>query len=218
MRRILLFLAFGLLVTVTWLMLTVAQVSPLLRNIVYIHVPSSICALLCFFVVLAGGIAFLATGKTRWDHLALAAAEVGLVCATVLNLTGMVFSRAEWNIWWTPSLRLISSAILWFLYVGYLILRQSIPAEHRRRQLAAVYGIVAFLDVPMVYISARFIPDIHRPNFSFGAPVQYAAFVLAILGTLLLITCLIWLRFDLLQAKTHLEESLYSEGNDTYGQ
>ncbi len=131
--------------------------------------------------------------------------------ASILNATGMIFSRAEWNTWWTPSPRLVTSALLWFLYVVYLILRVSLPGSARRRaRISAVYGIIAFLDVPMVYVSARFIPDIHQPDFSFDTSWQTAALMLGLVGTMVLAGALVWLRTDLLQSRLRLEEELLS--------
>jgi len=209
MRRILIICAFLLLLGSTWMALTKGQIEPLQRNALYAHVPSSVCALLCFVVLLVASIGYLVTSKPGWDHVATAAAEVGTVFATILNATGMVFSRAEWDTWWTPSPRLISSAILWFLYIVYLILRQSMPGSQRRRaRICAVFGILAFLDVPMVYISARFMKDIHRPNFSFDSGWQSAALMLAMFGTMILAATLIWMKTELFSAKLKLEQQL----------
>ncbi len=211
MRRILLLLTFVLLLVSMWMALNIGQITPVKRNILYAHVPSSICALLCFVVLLVASIGYLCTAKPSWDLVAAASAEVGAVFATILNVTGMIFSRAEWNIWWTPSPRLITSAVLWFLYFAYLILRVSIPDSQRRRaRVCAVFGIIAFLDVPMVVISARFMPDIHRPSFSFDSPWQSVALILSIAATVLLATVLIWLKTDLSKNKAKLEkESTY---------
>ena len=215
MRRVLLCLALVLFLLSMWMALTVGRIEgpppnpdSVVRNILYTHVPSSICALLCFFVLLAASIAYLCTGNPRWDILAAASGEVGAVFATILNATGMIFSRAEWGLWWTPSPRLITSAILWFLYVVYLILRTAnLPGSQRRKaKVCAIFGIIAFLDVPLVYISARLIPDIHRPNFSFGSDAQRAAFVLAMVATLLWAAALIWLRAGILRNKARFEK------------
>lgn len=207
MRRLLFAMAVILLIASTWIGLTRGQIVPVQRNILYVHVPNSVCALLCFVVLLAAGIAYLATGKPAWDLVAVAAGEVGFVFATVLNATGMIFSRAEWNVWWTPSPRLVTSAILWFLYAVYLILRVSFSGSRRHRaRICAVFGIIAFLDVPLVYISARFIPDIHRPDFSFESAWQTAALLLGMAGTALLAGALIWLRTSVLHDSLALEE------------
>jgi heme exporter protein C len=209
MRRLLFALAIVLLITSTWIGLTRGQIAPVQRNVLYVHVPNSVCALLCFVVLLVASIGYLATGRQNWDLVAAAAGEVGFVLATILNATGMIFSRAEWNTWWTPSPRLVTSAILWFLYAVYLILRVSLPgARDRRARLAAVFGIIAFLDVPLVFISARFLPDIHRPNFSFDSAWQTAALMLGMAGTAALAGALIWLRTTLLRTGLKLEEEL----------
>jgi heme exporter protein C len=209
MRRLLFILAFILLVASTGIGLTRGQIDPVQRNILYAHVPNSVCALLCFVVLLVASIGYLMTGRPSWDLVAIASAEAGLVFATILNATGMLFSRAEWNVWWTPSPRLVTSAILWFLYAVYLILRASLPgAVYRRARICAVFGIVAFLDVPLVFISARFIPDIHRPSFSFDSPWQSAALMLGMAGTAVLAAALISLRTSLLRSGAELEKQI----------
>jgi heme exporter protein C len=209
MRRLLFALAFILLVASTWIGFTQGQIVPVQRNILYAHVPNSVCALLCFVALLAASIGSLITGRQAWDLVAVASAEAGFVFATILNATGMLFSRAEWNVWWTASPRLVTSAILWFLYAVYLILRASLPgSQYRRARICAVFGIIAFLDVPLVFVSARFIPDIHRPNFSFDSPWQTAALMLGMAGTALLAAALIWLRTSLLRSGVELEKQL----------
>jgi len=210
MRRWFMALAIVMLMLSTWLGLTKGQIVPVQRNILYVHVPNSIGALLCFAVLLVASVAYLITDRQIYDWIAAAAAEVGTVLASILNATGMIFSRAEWNVWWTPSPRLVSSALLWFLYVVYLILRTSLPGSPRRRaRICAVFGIIAFLDVPMVYISARFIPDIHRPDFSFESSWQSLALMLGMVGTIVLAGVLIWLRTDLLRRRFELENRLH---------
>lgn len=213
MRKILLFLTLILLLISTWMALTKGRIegpaanpdSPV-RNIIYAHVPSSICSLACFAVLLVTAIGYLATGNESWDLVAAATAEVGLIFATVLNATGSIFSRAEWNTWWTASPRLVSSAVLWFLYVVYLILRSSLPgSKQRRARVCAVFAIIAFLDVPMVYISARYMPDIHQASFTFDNFWQRGAFIMGMVSTIILAAMLIWIKTDVLRIKSKLE-------------
>jgi ABC-type transport system involved in cytochrome c biogenesis permease subunit len=181
------------------------------RNIIYVHVPSSICALMCFVVLVIAGIGYLITSRDRWDRLAIAAAEVGTILATVLNLTGCIFTRAEWGPWWAATPRLISAAVLWFLYVVYLILRSSLTGSRQRiGRICAVFSIIAFLDVPMVIISARFMPDMHRASFDFDSPWQRLAFFLGMISIILLGTFFIWLRMSILKAKDTFEQQLIS--------
>lgn len=213
-RRILLVSTFILLLVSMWMALMVGPIEgppanpdSVVRNIIYVHVPSSICSLLCFIVLLVASIGYLSSARPVWDRIAVASAEVGAIFATILNATGSIFSRAEWGVWWTPTPRLITSAVFWFLYIAYIILRSSLPGSKKRRaRICAVFAIIAFLDVPMVIISARFIPDIHRASFEFTSSWQTAAFVLAMLAMALLATLLIWLRSDILEIKTRLEK------------
>lgn len=207
MRSLFLWLGFCLILVSGLTALTIGAVEPVERNIIYIHAPAAICSLVCFCVLFVGSIQYLRTKMQKWDHIAAASAEVGLVFATVLNATGMIFARAEWGIWWTPSPRLISAGGLWLLYAAYCLLRASFAAERRKGQISAVFGIIAFVDVPLVLISARYIRDIHRPGFSFQTGAQTAAFALVVLGTLLLAAALIWIRADISKIKTRMINS-----------
>ena len=209
MRLTLMFLSVALLLLSSWIGLTAGRIEPECRNIIYMHVPSSIAALVCFCVLLAASVGYLATSRVSWDRAAAAAAEVGLIYATLLNVTGSIFSRAEWNVWWTPSPRLVTAAVLWFLYIVYAILRASLGGGRGRgARVCAVFAIIAFLDVPMVIISARFMPDIHRAGFSFDSAWQTAAFLPALASMLLLAAVLIWLKADLLAARDMLEKEI----------
>jgi heme exporter protein C len=187
------------------LALTIAAVEPIERNIVYVHVPAAICSLVCFGVLFFCSIQYLRIKQQKWDFASAACGEVGLVFATLMNLTGMVFARIEWGLWWTPSPRLVSSAALWFLYAAYLILRTSFNDGQKKEKVSAVFGIIAFADVPLVIISARFIRDIHRPSFAFDKPIQSLTLFIAALGAVLLMTALIWIRTNISERKNQID-------------
>jgi heme exporter protein C len=131
------------------------------QKIFYVHLPSALNTFAAFAVVFVAGIGYLSRRAACWDDLAASAARAGVVFCTVTLLTGMVWARAAWGTWWTWSPRLTFTLLLWLLYVVYLIIRSSIDSDERRAVVAAAYGIVAFLDVPLVYVSARLLPDIH---------------------------------------------------------
>lgn len=217
MRILILIIAVVLLLGSMWIGLTVGRISgpaanpdSVVRNIIYVHVPSSICALLCFIVLVVAGIGYLKTSRDSWDRVAIASAEIGTVLATVLNITGCIFTRAEWGPWWTATPRLISAAVLWFLYVVYLILRSSLSGSRQKiARICAVFSIIAFLDVPMVIISARFMPDMHRASFDFDSPWQRIAFFMGMISTALLAAFFIWFRASILKVKDTLEQELY---------
>ena len=130
-------------------------------RIFYFHVASAWNAFLAFFVTFAAGAVYLWQRRWEWDLLAAASAEIGVLFTTIVLVTGPLWARPVWNVWWTWDPRLTTTLVLWFLYVGYLVLRQAVEGEERRARLAAVYGIVAFFDVPVVFQSVRWWRTIH---------------------------------------------------------
>jgi heme exporter protein C len=126
-----------------------------IQRIFYFHVSSWWIAGLAFLVVFAGSVAFLTTGERKYDTLALASAEVGVVFTTLGLITGPLWAKPVWGIFWTWDARLTTALVLWLIYVSYLMLRHFLPDEEKRARLAAVAGIIGFLDVPIVYMSIR---------------------------------------------------------------
>jgi heme exporter protein C len=132
-----------------------------IQKIFYIHLPMAINTFLCAMVVFIASIGYLLTRHLFWDDLACAAAKVAVLLCSGVLITGMIWGRGAWGMWWTWSPRLTFSLMLWLLYVVYLMVRTSVESPQRRAVISAVYGIVAFLDVPLVWLSARLMPDIH---------------------------------------------------------
>jgi len=124
-----------------------------IQRIFYFHVPSAWTAGVAFFIVFMANIAYLVRRAPKWDWLGVSAAEVGLAFCTVVLVTGPIWAKPVWGIWWTWDARLTSTFVLWLLYVCYLLLRTLIADAERRSVVSAVFGIFAFLDVPLVYLS-----------------------------------------------------------------
>jgi heme exporter protein C len=135
------------------------------QRIFYFHVPSAMMAFLGFAIVMVASIAFLATGSRRWDGVAQAAAEVGLLFCTITLLTGPVWARSAWGVWWTWDARLSTTLILWLIYVAYLMLRGYMREDLRMRRFSAVLGILGALDVPIVYFSVKWWRTQHPSTF-----------------------------------------------------
>ena len=136
------------------------------QKIFYIHLPVAICTFAAAFVVFVAGIGYVMQRHAWWDDLGAAAGKVtALFCAIVL-LTGMIWGKSAWGQWWTWSPRLTFSLVLFLLYAVYLMIRPSIESPQRRAVVCAVYGIAAFLDVPLVYLSVKLMPDIHPSEIS----------------------------------------------------
>jgi heme exporter protein C len=132
-----------------------------IQKIFYVHLPSAIATFLACLVCFVASVGYAWQRDARWDRLAGSAARVAVVFCSVVLVTGMIWGRSAWGQWWTWSPRLTFSLVLWLLYVVYLMVRASIESPQRRAIIAAVYGIVAFLDVPLVWLSTKLMPDIH---------------------------------------------------------
>ena len=137
----------------------------IVQRVFYFHVPFAMAAFLGFGIVLVASIGFLANGRRSWDATAEAAAETGLLCCTVVLLTGPVWARFAWGAWWTWDARLTSTLVLWLIYAGYLVLRAYMADDARVRRYAAVLGIIGALNVPIVYFSVRWFRTQHPESF-----------------------------------------------------
>lgn len=134
------------------------------QRIMYFHVASAWNAYLAFIVVFFASVMYLRTSRRRWDHLALSSAELGVFFTSTTLLSGMVWGRSVWNKWWVWDPRLTTTLILWFIYVGYLLLRYTSEGDERRARLAAGLGIIGFIDVPIVHMSAIWWSVYHPPG------------------------------------------------------
>jgi len=128
----------------------------LIQRIFYFHVPSAWAGFVAFGITFVACIAYLVKRAPKWDWLAVSAAEMGVVFFTVVLVTGPIWAKPVWGIWWTWDARLTSTFVLWVLYLSYLVLRTLVGDAERRAVVSAVFGVFAFLDVPLVYLSIWF--------------------------------------------------------------
>jgi len=153
-----------LMVIDVYLVFMVAPTDSVLGNVqrvFYFHVPMAILSFLAFFVVFVASILYLAKRNQKWDRLAHAAGEVGVVFVTLALLTGIIWARPVWGVWWTWDPRLTTTLILWLIYVAYLMIRGYAPNRTQGANYAAVVGIVGFVDVPIVWLSVQWWRSIH---------------------------------------------------------
>lgn len=152
-----------------WLILVYAPVEAVMghiQKIFYIHLPLSWWALISFFAVFVCSVGHLVTRREGYDRFARACAEAGVVLTTLTLVTGMLWGRRAWGVWWTWDPRLTTALVMWFVYMGYLLLGGLDLAPQRRRTVRSVVGIVAFVDVPLVFLSARLWRSIHPAVFA----------------------------------------------------
>jgi heme exporter protein C len=172
------------------------------QRIFYYHVPSAWVAFLCFFVNFLASIWYLVKRSARTDAVALACAEVGVVFCTIVLITGPLWARPVWGIWWTWDARLTSTLVLWLIYVSYLILRRY-GAGGQTPVIAAALAIFGFVDVPLVYMSIRWFRTQHpQPVIGGGQgsgihPAMLHALLMNFLAFSVFAIVLIWLRYRL---------------------
>ena len=123
------------------------------QRIMYIHVPMAWLAFLAFFIVFFGSVMYLWKRREKWDDLASSAAELGIIFTTLVLITGPIWAKPTWGVWWTWDARLTSTLVLWLIYVGYLMLRAYSANRSQGARFSAVLGIVGFIDVPIVYFA-----------------------------------------------------------------
>ena len=154
----------GMMLVNLYLIFMVAPTDSVLghvQRVFYFHVPIAIMSFLAFFVVFIGGLMYLIKRTPKWDAVAHASAEVGVVFVTLALLTGIIWARPVWNTWWTWEPRLTTTMILWLIYVAYLMVRSYAPSQSKGAIYAAVVGIIGFIDVPIVYYSVVWWRSIH---------------------------------------------------------
>ena len=150
------------------------------QRIMYVHVPAAWLAYLAFFVTLVGSLGYLIRRDLRFDRLAAASAELGLLFTGAAIVSGSIWGKATWGIWWDWDPRLTTTAVMFVVYAGYVLLRGSIVERTRRARLAAVLGIVGFANVPIVHFTVLWwrglhqAPTVLRPGSPTIAPVLLA--------------------------------------------
>lgn len=136
------------------------------QKIFYVHLPLAWWSFAAFFGVCVASVKVLITGREEWDRIAGVLAEVGVLFSGLALVTGSIWGRAAWNTWWTWDPRLSTTLVMWFVYAGYLVLRSADVGGIKGARVRAVLGIVAFLDVPLVFFSARLWRSIHPAVFA----------------------------------------------------
>src|SRR5215467_2381257 len=170
------------------------------QRIFYVHVPAATVGFTMFFVNFVASIIYLWKRSARADALAATAAEIGIVFSTVVLITGPIWARYAWGVWWSAwDMRLNTMLMLWLLYVSYLVLRRS-SAAGSTSILASSLAIFAFLDVPIVYMANRWFRT-HHPSPMIGTPnldhrMQNILF-LNMIAFLVFGSLIAWFRYEL---------------------
>lgn len=169
------------------------------QRIVYFHVGTAWVAFLAFFVVCVASVMFLIRGTPVWDRVARSSAEIGVVYTTLVLIGGAIWGKPIWGTWWSWDPRLTTTLILWFIYIGYLMLRAYVGNDNQRARFAAVVGIVGFVDVPIVYYSVEWWRSLHPVQSIVRGQTTWEMTVTTILATIAFTVLYAWMLRQKLQ-------------------
>lgn len=131
-------------------------------RILYVHVPLAWLAYLAFFIVFLASLGWLWTKRPWFDALAVASAEIGVLFTGMFIVAGSIWAKPTWGVWWTWDPRLVTTAVMFMMYVGYLLLRSLSTDFERRATRAAILGVIAVIDIPIVHLSVLWMNSLHQ--------------------------------------------------------
>jgi heme exporter protein C len=179
-----------------------------LQRIFYFHVPAAITGLIAFALNFVASLMYLLRKNRWWDDLALSSAELGILFFGMVLITGPMWAKPVWFVWWAWSPRLTSSLILCLLYAAYMLIRKSFEDPDRRAMVAAVFGVISFVDAPLVWFSIRWWRD-HHPSAMLETggldPSMRPAFYICMAAFLILFLYLLRRRFYLETMRNKVE-------------
>jgi len=182
-----------------------------LYRIFYFHAAAAWAGMTAFSICFVANLLYVWRRDEQWDSLAVSCAEVGLAFITVVLITGPIWAKPAWGIYWTWDARLTSTFVLWLLYISYLLLRTLVEEPDRRALLSALFGIFAFIDVPIVFGAIRWWRTQHPAPVIMGGPnsgldpTMAKVFFFSVLAMHVLMVFLVAERYRLERLRTDLE-------------
>jgi heme exporter protein C len=169
------------------------------QRIMYVHFPSWIATAIAYLTGFVGSAIYLAKRTPKFDYLAHAGVEVGVLFNVTGLITGSIWGRPTWGVWWTWDPRLTTTAIMLVVFAGYLLVRAFLEDPDARARVAALVAIIGFLNLPIVYFSVRWWRTLHQPQSSPETvdPEIVVALRVMMIAFALLATFLIALRYAL---------------------
>lgn len=170
------------------------------QRIFYFHVPAAWVGFLAFIVAAVTAVIYLVTRNEKWDVWGLSSVEIGLAFFTMVMLSGPIWAKPTWNVWWTWDPRLTISTISWLLYIGYIMLRGAIDSPERQARFGAIYALIAALSIPLNWMAIRWWRTIHPAvvmpgnnsegmgSFGMSASIQYTLLFCLLAFTVFYIT------------------------------
>ena len=208
--------AFALWMMFLWVPTDINQ--GVVQRILYIHVPVAWVSMVAIVGVAVASLLYLRTKNERWDRLAVSMAEVGVIFGAIMLISGMIWAKPVWEVWWTGEAKLTTALILFFIYVAYLMFRAYFPAGDQRMRLAAIIAIIGAIDTPIIYYASVLWQEAHPPlvvgpvaeeENLVAAEIGLTLLVSVIAFTLLFISLLVT-RLGLARVESEYEELKFS--------
>ncbi len=211
-------MAFTLWMMFVWVPTDINQ--GVVQRILYIHVPVAWVSMVAIVGVAAASVLYLVTKREVWDRLALSMAEVGVMFGAIMLISGMIWAKPVWEVWWTGEAKLTTALILFFIYVAYLMFRAYFPPGDQRMRLSAIIAIIGAIDTPIIYYASVLWQEAHPP-LVVGPVAEEENLVAAEIGLTLLVSVIAFtlLFFSLLTTRNGLArtESEYETLKFTMG-
>ena len=188
----------------------------IVQRIFYVHVPSAWVAFLAFGIVALCSLGYLWLRDERLDAISVAAAELGLVFTTIVLITGPLWGKLAWGAWWVWEPRLTLTLLLWFIYVGYFVLRGATENPDRGKRFAAVLGVVGAVDIPLIHVSVNWFRSQHpqavvlRPEGPTAGPEIVVTLLVSLLAFTLVFFTLLLVRYGLERMRREVDVLRFS--------
>ncbi len=195
------------LLIITWVLVSTAMYMALIvfppveilgdnYRIFFFHLPNAVLAFFSFTVTAASGIMFLRTGDLKWDDMGISSVKLGFIFGGLALATGWAFGFLAWGAVWSWDPKVVATFVMWFVYIGYIMLMNSADDELRRARQCAIYGIVGYASVPLAYMSSRLVYSLHPESIGLTSLMKLTAIVMSA-GFFLLYLYLLWFNIKL---------------------
>ena len=185
------------------------------QRIFYFHVPLGWIGMVSIIIVAVASIMHLATGRQRWDDLAYSTAELGVIYASLILVTGAIWGKPVWGVWWTWDPKLTTTLVLWFIYVAYLMIRAYGPMGSQGRRFASVIALIGAIDAPIIYMASIWWRTAH-PALNIGPAADeaesigdsriYITLLVSVIAFTVMYVALLTERYALRKSESDLDE------------
>ncbi|MCY4654952.1 MAG: cytochrome c biogenesis protein CcsA [Dehalococcoidia bacterium] len=185
------------------------------QRIFYFHVPLAWIGMVSIIVVAVASMLHLFTGRQRWDDLAYSTAELGVIYASLILVTGAIWGKPAWGVWWTWDPKLTTTLVLWFIYVAYLMIRTYGPMGSQGKRFASVIALIGAIDAPIIYMASIWWRTAHPPlNIgpaaseaeALGSSRIYIALLVSVVAFTVMYISLLAERYALRKSESDLDE------------